>query len=126
MDPFKLYGFSKSPSQRIIISSSLPAESLWQIELEGKVFSQPILTETVVIVSTRKALYGIRSFFWNTLWRYEYPTSQALPPPLDTNEDRVYVGDTQGNVLALDIQTGRVVWQHSLAVETMDFIEFKA
>jgi outer membrane protein assembly factor BamB len=103
---------STEVSPRNIVSSSLPAELLWQIEVDESVSTAPIITENIVIVPTRLALYGLDITTGQQLWKYESGPHPSPPPIISTGKSVIY---GEGNsVFALNIETGDIVWQHKI------------
>jgi alcohol dehydrogenase (cytochrome c) len=59
------------------------------------------------------------------LWQYSRPLPQGMQPSVKRNlalyENRLYVPTSDAHLVALDIKTGRVVWDHVIADHKMGF-----
>ncbi|MFN8493912.1 MAG: PQQ-binding-like beta-propeller repeat protein [Caldilineaceae bacterium] len=109
------------PQPRAIISSSLPLQLLWQIQLDEAVAQQPLITEQVIVVLSTKALYGLDSHSGNQLWRQ--PTVyQRGAFPMVVSDKMVVYGDSAGYTTALALNTGDVVWRYKIGDGNTDFM----
>lgn len=103
-----------SVPQREVVSSTLPATLLWQSEVDERVLQFPLLTETAVVVVTFKAIYALDRVDGRQLWKHGYKgdTSEV---PIAAIHDTVVYGDNKGKVIALNLLTGVVEWERTIA-----------
>lgn len=100
------------PPLRSIVSSSLPVEPLWQIEVDEPVNERPLIVDDVVIVSTTQAIYGLDTVTGQRRWKHPTVRRSSLAPAVAPN--KVIYGDRKGQVITLDTATGEVIWQHKV------------
>ena len=69
----------------------------------------------IILLSVENTLYAIRASNGSTVWTYN---TGYLPPEymlLNANDGRAYLNSQFGDIYALDIQTGHVVWHYAVA-----------
>jgi len=68
----------------------------------------------IILLSVENTLYAIRASDGSTVWTYGTGFLPAEYMLLDTNDSRAYLNSQFGDIYALDIQTGRVVWRYAI------------
>ena len=74
----------------------------------------PDVQQGIILVSAINSLYGIRASDGSIAWKYD---TGFLPPEyliLDAQDGRAYINSQFGDIYALDIQTGHVVWHYGV------------
>jgi outer membrane protein assembly factor BamB len=95
-------------------------ERLWATPLRGEILSAPQSNGRVVVAQTYDGkLQGLDFATGSLLWTYDSNvpvlTIRGTSTPIVDN-DTVYVGFANGRVLALDVQTGGVLWEVRVAI----------
>ncbi|STX29125.1 PQQ (pyrrolo-quinoline quinone) enzyme repeat protein [Legionella beliardensis] len=107
-------------------SSSLVAlkqsngEEIWQAKVSGDVLGQPAIAQNKVIAKTIDGnLYAFDLKSGNKLWVSDHGAPslilKASSSPVIMNDSTALVGYSDGKMDAVDIQTGQVLWQRSIA-----------
>lgn len=93
----------------------------WKVDLGAKIGAAFVVTGTVAIVPIRpNALVAVDLVSGNILWRAKRPTPEGIsvrgqcPPTVDAERNRVFVGFSDGTLLALDLKTGKTNWVATL------------
>ena len=98
---------------REVISSTLPAKVLWQVELERPVDHPPLILDSAVIGVTSRSIYSLDKSTGQQQWKHSF-THWSNPISIASANGRIVYGHKKGQVTALDTDTGQVVWQRFL------------
>lgn len=89
----------------------------WRVEIEGKLAAEMTVTGTVALLPVRpNTLVAVDLVEHKVLWRVKRPTPDSItvrgqcPAVIDAARGRVYVGFSDGTLVALDKDTGSTVW----------------
>lgn len=101
-----------APSPRKIISSSLPAELLWQTRVDEPINIFPVVTDNLVVVATDRAIYGLAIATGQKRWEHIPDHRTSLAPTISAM--KVIYGSRNGQITTLDMTTGEVIWQRKI------------
>ncbi|HCI78821.1 MAG TPA: hypothetical protein DHW02_03940 [Ktedonobacter sp.] len=68
----------------------------------------------IILLSVGNTLYALRASNGSTAWTYNTGYLPAEYMLLDANDGRAYLNSQFGDIFALDVQTGRVVWHYAV------------
>jgi len=93
---------------------------IWSVPVRGEILSPPQSNGNVVVVQTNDGkLQGLDFATGELLWTYDSNipvlTVRGTSSPIMHN-DRVYAGFANGRVLALNANTGAIVWEVRVAI----------
>lgn len=98
------------PPLREIFSTSLPAQILWQIELEEPINRPPVIVNKRIIISTDDTIYGLDIASGQQIW--EHKLESQLSVNLVNIDERVVYGNRIGQIAALNAPTGEMIWHN--------------
>jgi len=107
-------------SSKIITLKLVDGSELWQGSVSGEVLSKPVIARDRVIAKTIDGnLFAFRLATGEKLWVSEHGAPslilKASSSPVIVNNEIALVGYSDGRMDAVDLQTGRVIWQRSIA-----------
>lgn len=103
-----------------VLAFDTDGKALWTARVSSEVISPPLVAEgVVVVVSGDGRIFGINAADGKTKWVH-----QRTNPPLTvrngagavTSRGGVFVGTAGGRLLAMDLQTGIVGWDGTVAI----------
>lgn len=105
---------SSGAGGRLVAVDGVSGEIIWSVNLTSKPSTFPVTNGELVIVSTADgttnafdALDGEMRWWMKTL-------NEVLAPPL-ISDGKVFISDSfAGEFYALNVQTGEIVWQHTI------------
>lgn len=104
---------------QVVALSQTKGEELWRTYLSSDILSAPQSAENIVVVLTEDSrVYGLDAHSGAIVWDYEHiaPLLQLRgSAPVIIEEGIVYVGFANGFVCALDLKTGRLLWQQAVS-----------
>lgn len=105
---------TSSPLQidRKITLSTLPVSLIWQTKVEYPIVNKPIMTSEQVIIQTSYALYSLDVKTGEQQWAHDFDRRQPWPNPLQVSDNKIIYGEENGQVTALNLIDGELVWQH--------------
>lgn len=106
-------------SQVVLLKQSDGSE-LWQAKVSSEVLSEPVITQGKVIAKTIDGnLYAFALASGEKLWVSDHGAPslilKASSSPVITNNKLALVGYSDGKMDAVDVQSGRLVWQRGVA-----------
>lgn len=112
-----------SDSSLVAVDQQLGGDA-WRVDLDGKVAAPMAVTGTVAVVPVRpNAVVAVDLVSAKVLWRVKRPTPDGItvrgqcPPTIDEARGQVYVGFSDGTLLALDLRSGNTVWVAALGIK---------
>jgi outer membrane protein assembly factor BamB len=99
--------------------ATIPAkpEMLWNFNTQGSIMAAPVACKGIIVVgTTRGALYGINA---DGTLRWKIMAENSIESPALILNDRVYAGDLDGMVYALDLNTGAILWTYQTDNQVM-------
>ena len=99
------------------LSSSNPANIIWETNLEAKVSTTPVIASdgTVLIGAADSTFYGINGNDGQIIWTFS--ASDVISSTASINEYGViYFGDSSGGLYALDA-SGQLIWEYKVKAE---------
>lgn len=107
-------------ASKIIALKLSDGKELWQGNVSGEVLSKPVIAHDKVIAKTIDGnLFAFKLSTGEKLWVSEHGAPslilKASSSPVIINNELALVGYSDGRMDAVDLQTGRVVWQRSIA-----------
>ncbi|KTD11144.1 PQQ (pyrrolo-quinoline quinone) enzyme repeat protein [Legionella gratiana] len=101
-----------------VVLNQANGKKLWQIKVSGEVLSPPTITHRKVIVKTIDGkIYAFHAADGKQLWTAEHGSPSLI---LKASSSPIVIGNllligfSDGKLDALDIDTGRVIWQRSI------------
>jgi alcohol dehydrogenase (cytochrome c) len=90
----------------------------------------PLVADGVIYLDSSGIVLAVEAVSGRILWKFERPTSKTNPvaPPISqprgmaTLADSLFVPTSDGHVIALNIHTGEVLWDHSFEVHDQGFV----
>lgn len=106
-------------SSSVVLLKQADGSQLWQAKASGEVLSKPIISNNKVIAKTIDGnLYAFNLANGQKLWMAEHGAPslilKASSSPVVVDK-LVLVGHSDGKMDAIDLQTGHLVWQRSIA-----------
>lgn len=106
----------------LILINQANGKELWQAKVSGEVLSPPAMAHQKVIAKTIDGkVYAFDAVTGKQLWSTDHGSPslvlKASSSPMIIG-DLVLIGFSDGKLDALELQTGRVVWQRSIAYGT--------
>lgn len=105
----------------------------WRVDLGGSVGGRIVLTGTVAIVPVRpNAFAAIDAASGRALWRLKRPTPEGITlrgqaaPAIDAGRNRVFLGFSDGALVAASLDRGDTLWTQALATATQAFPDIDA
>lgn len=107
----------------IVLLKQVDGSELWQGKVSSEVLSKPIIINNKIIAKTIDGnLYAFDLVNGKQLWVSEHGAPslilKASSSPVIIDNSLALVGYSDGKMDAVDIQTGRLVWQRSIAFAT--------
>lgn len=107
-------------SATVVLLKQADGSELWQARVSGDVLSKPLIKGNKVIAKTIDGnLYALNIHNGDKLWRSEHGAPslilKASSSPVIVDNKLVLVGYSDGKMDAVDLETGRQVWQRSIA-----------
>ncbi len=111
-----LVGTSKG---QVIAFSQDEGEELWRTNLSSEILSPPQSADGIAVALTEDSrVYGLNAKTGEIEWRYQQ-TAPLLQlrgsAPMIIHNGVVYVGFANGFISALDLETGRLLWQQAVS-----------
>ncbi len=106
-----------------VISFSVDSgEILWRSRVTSEILSAPQVAKNIVIVRTIDGkIFGLNAADGNQLWIYERPvpalTLRGTSSPVIAG-DYVIAGFDEGRLAAIELQTGKLIWETRVAMGT--------
>jgi outer membrane protein assembly factor BamB len=107
-------------ASKIVTLKQDTGAEIWQADLTGDVLAKPVITQNKVIAKTIDGnLYAFDLNKGNRLWISEHGAPslilKASSSPVIVDNKMALVGYSDGKMDAVDLQTGQVLWQRSIA-----------
>lgn len=107
-------------ASKIITLKIADGSVLWQGIVSGEVLSKPVIANDKVIAKTIDGnLFAFKLSSGEKLWVSEHGAPglilKASSSPVIVNNEMALVGYSDGRMDAVDLKTGRIVWQRSIA-----------
>nr|WP_176695313.1 outer membrane protein assembly factor BamB [Legionella massiliensis] len=107
-------------SSSVVLLKQSDGSQLWQAKASGEVLSKPVIFGSKVIAKTIDGnLYAFNLANGEKLWMSEHGAPslilKASSSPVVVDNKLVLVGYSDGKMDAVDLQTGHLVWQRSIA-----------
>lgn len=107
-------------ASKIVTLKQDTGAEIWQAGLTGDVLAKPVITQNKVIAKTIDGnLYAFELDKGNRLWISEHGAPslilKASSSPVIVDNKMALVGYSDGKMDAVDLQTGQVLWQRSIA-----------
>lgn len=107
-------------ASKIVTLKQDTGTEVWQTGLSGDVLAKPVITNNKVIAKTINGnLYAFDLATGNQRWLSEHGAPslilKASSSPVIVNNKMALVGYSDGKMDAVDLQTGQVLWQRSIA-----------
>ena len=83
-----------------------------EVDVGADVVSDPVISDTMVVVSTPRAIHGISLASASLAWRL--PLRERLTSPIFLNSGRAHVGTSSGRLITFSPQTGQLLHERSL------------
>ncbi|MBA2652345.1 MAG: outer membrane protein assembly factor BamB [Tatlockia sp.] len=104
----------------VVLLKQSDGTELWQAKTSGEVLSKPVIHANKVIAKTIDGnLYAFNLANGEKLWKAEHGAPslilKASSSPVVIDNNLVLVGYSDGKMDAIDLHTGHVVWQRSIA-----------
>ncbi len=104
---------------QVVALSQSEGEEIWRTYLSSDILSAPQSADNVVAVLTEDSrVYGLDAETGAIIWEYKH-TAPLLQlrgsAPVIIDDGIVYVGFANGFVCALDLKTGRLLWQQAVS-----------
>ncbi|WP_028372939.1 outer membrane protein assembly factor BamB [Legionella lansingensis] len=104
----------------VILLKQVDGSELWTSKVSSEVLSKPVIAHSKVIAKTIDGnLYAFDIVSGEKLWVSEHGAPslilKASSSPVVIGDQLVLVGYSDGKMDAVDLQTGRLVWQRSIA-----------
>ncbi|BAP57663.1 beta-barrel assembly machine subunit BamB [Thioploca ingrica] len=105
----------------VVALSATDGKEIWRTQVSSEVLVPPQISQGVVVVRTADGkLFGLTSQNGKQLWVYERSTVPLLTlrgtsTPLVVN-DLIIAGFDNGKLAALELHTGKVLWEAPIAV----------
>ncbi|MFB0516850.1 MAG: PQQ-binding-like beta-propeller repeat protein [Candidatus Neomarinimicrobiota bacterium] len=92
-------------------------ETIFQVQLKAPIYSQPLVTSTLVVVATAAGeVFAFQGSDGSQVWRFQ--GEGLIKCPLLTAADQesgvVLVPFARGQILALDLATGKELWRYDM------------
>jgi len=88
----------------------------WSFSLQpGKNEITPLVHDGVMFVASAGRLQAFEAATGQLIWQHYRPGAEGPVRNLAIYGDKIYLADSDTHVLALDIKTGNVVWDHAIA-----------
>lgn len=106
----------------LVLINQADGKELWQARVSGEILSPPAMSHQKVIAKTIDGkVYSFDAVTGKQLWSTDHGSPslvlKASSSPMIVG-DLVLIGFSDGKLDALELQTGRVVWQRSIAYGT--------
>lgn len=106
----------------LVLINQADGKELWQARVSGEILSPPAMSHQKVIAKTIDGkVYAFDAVTGKQLWSTDHGSPslvlKASSSPMIVG-DLVLIGFSDGKLDALELQTGRVVWQRSIAYGT--------
>ncbi|MFW2533125.1 MULTISPECIES: outer membrane protein assembly factor BamB [Legionella] len=107
-------------TSNIILLKQVDGSELWRNKVSGEVLSKPVIANNKVIAKTIDGnLYAFDIVKGEKLWISDHGAPslilKASSSPVIFDNKLALVGYSDGRMDAVDLQTGRLVWQRSIA-----------
>lgn len=107
-------------NSKIVAINQSNGTILWQANVSGEVLSQPVIAQGKVIAKTVDGnLFAFNIHNGEKAWVSEHGAPslilKASSSPVVVNNQLVLVGYADGRMDAVEIATGRIIWQRSIA-----------
>lgn len=104
----------------IVLLDQKDGQQLWETKISSEALAKPVIARNKVIAKTIDGnLYGLNLTNGETLWVSAHGAPglilKASSSPIITNDNLALVGYSDGKLDAVDIQTGKLVWQRSIS-----------
>ena len=104
---------------KIIVLDAKTGTEQWRADLKGETLSAPVITgDLVIVVTIDNRLHALRALDGNERWVVEQSTPRltmrgSATPAIAGNS--VIAGFDNGRLLAVDLDSGNVIWESMLA-----------
>ncbi|WP_232220520.1 outer membrane protein assembly factor BamB [Legionella tunisiensis] len=107
-------------TSNIVLLKQVDGSELWRNKVSGEVLSKPVIANNKVIAKTIDGnLYAFDIVKGEKLWLSDHGAPslilKASSSPVIFDNKLALVGYSDGRMDAVDLQTGRLVWQRSIA-----------
>lgn len=107
-------------ASKLIVLKQADGSDAWQASVSGEVLSKPVITQGKVLAKTIDGnLYAFNLASGEKLWVSDHGAPglvlKASSSPVIVNNQIALVGYSDGKMDAVDIQSGHVIWQRSIA-----------
>ncbi|MCE3043814.1 outer membrane protein assembly factor BamB [Legionella sp. 16cNR16C] len=107
-------------NSKVIVLKQADGSDGWQASVSGEVLSKPVIAQGKVLAKTIDGnLYAFNLASGEQLWVSDHGAPglvlKASSSPVVVNNQTALVGYSDGKMDAVDIQTGHVIWQRSIA-----------
>jgi outer membrane protein assembly factor BamB len=121
--PFLYYGSSVSNQPNFFCFNWTTKEIEWSVQVEGGVFSSPIVTNDSVFVLTRNALYSLDKNNGDSIWVRMPEKGRVVFSEISYDGDYLYYMDFEDTVLihALDSANGKEIWSYEYKYQNMQY-----
>jgi len=108
-----------TPKGEVIALDRATGEERWRVALSSEILSAPVVQDDLLVAQTQDGkVYGLSVSSGEELWRYtvEVPvlTLRGTATPLVTKR-MVITGFANGKLVALNTETGALIWEAKLA-----------
>lgn len=110
-------------SASVILLAEKNGQILWQQKVSGDVLAKPLIVSNKVIVKTIDGnLYAFDAKLGKKIWVIAHGSPslilQASSSPVAIDNNTILAGFADGKLSAIELQTGRIIWERSLAYPT--------
>ncbi|MCA0403074.1 MAG: outer membrane protein assembly factor BamB [Proteobacteria bacterium] len=107
-------------SSTVVLLNQKNGEVLWEAKVSGEVLAKPVIATNKVLAKTIDGnLYAFSLKEGKKLWLSEHGAPslilKASSSPVIVDNKLALVGYSDGKMDAVDIQTGRLIWQRNIA-----------
>jgi outer membrane protein assembly factor BamB len=107
-------------SSKIIVLKQADGQQIWDADVSGDVLSTPVITQGKLIAKTIDGnLFAFKLASGEKLWVSNHGSPslilKASSAPVLANNQTILVGYSDGRMDAIDLETGHIIWQKSIA-----------
>lgn len=105
---------------RLVALDRFSGQVLWEQQLRAQVLNQPVEQDGVLFVGTdHDSVHALDAETGDPLWVYRRSTPSRLTirggSGVSVEDGRVFAGFSDGTLVALDVDEGRLLWQTGIA-----------
>jgi len=119
---YDAHGFSKLSQINRETVARLSLAWSWSLQ-PGKNEITPLVHDGVMFVTSAGRLQAFDATNGQPLWQYYRPDAEGPVRNLAIYGDKIYLAESDTHLIALDVKTGAVVWDHAVA-EPADQLSF--